>query len=93
MLIIAGHLTVAPADRDAYVADCAGAVEQARRAPGCLDFALAADPLDPARVNVYERWEDDASLAAFRGSGPDDGTAARILSAAVREYRVTAEVP
>lgn len=88
MLIIAGHLTVEPADRDAYVTDCAGAVELARSAPGCLDFALAADTLDPSRVNVYERWEDAAALAAFRGSGPDDGTAARILAADVHEFSV-----
>ncbi|HST42254.1 MAG TPA: antibiotic biosynthesis monooxygenase family protein [Conexibacter sp.] len=56
MLIIAGHLTVDPADRDTYVADCATAVALARRAPGCLDYALTADTLDPSRVNVYERW-------------------------------------
>lgn len=90
MLIIAGHLTVDPADRDAYVTDCARAVALARRAPGCLDYALTADTLDPSRINVYERWEDDDSLTAFRGSGPDDTTAARILAAEVRKYRVSA---
>lgn len=78
MLIIAGHLIVEAADRDRYIADCAMAVTQARRAPGCLDFALTADPLDPARVNVYERWQSDAELATFRGSGPDAETAPRI---------------
>lgn len=90
MLIIAGHLIVDPADRDGYVAECATAVEQARRTPGCLDFALTADPLDPARVNVYERWESDAELATFRGSGPDADTAARILGAEVHKYRISA---
>lgn len=90
MLIIAGHLIVDPADRDAYVADCAAVVAQARSAPGCLDFALTADTLDPARVNVYERWESDDDLAAFRDAGPDDGTAARILGADVRKHRVSA---
>jgi quinol monooxygenase YgiN len=90
MLIIAGHLIVDPADRDRYVSDCAIAVKQARRAPGCLDFALTADPLDPARVNVYERWESDAELAAFRGSGPDAEAAARILDAEVYKYRISA---
>lgn len=90
MLIISGHLTVDPADRDAYVADCATVVAAARVAPGCLDFAITADTLDPARVNVYERWESDSALAAFRGSGPDDATAARIIGADVRTHRVTA---
>jgi quinol monooxygenase YgiN len=90
MLVIAGHLVVDHSDRDRYVADCAVAVEAARRAPGCLDFALTADPLDPGRVNVYERWETDEDLASFRGSGPDAGTAARILGADVRKYRISA---
>jgi quinol monooxygenase YgiN len=89
MLIIAGHLIVDPADRDHYVADCATAVKQARRAPGCLDFALTADSLDPARVNVYERWESDAELANFRVSGPDEATQARILRAEVHKYRIS----
>lgn len=90
MLIIAGHLLVDPADRDGYVADCATAVvEPARRAPGCLDFALTADTLDPARIDVYERWESDEALLAFRGSGPDDDTSARILGADVRKYRIS----
>ena len=89
MLIIAGHLIVDPADRDRYVADCAIAVEQARRAAGCLDFALTADPLEPARVNVYERWESDAELANFRGSGPDAAITARILGADVYKYRIS----
>ena len=89
MLIIAGHLLVDPADRDAYAADCAKVVEAARRAPGCVDFALTADTLDPARINVYERWESDDQLMAFRGAGPDDDTSARIRGAEVQKYRVS----
>jgi quinol monooxygenase YgiN len=90
MLIIAGHLLVDPADRDAYVADCDKVVEAARRAPGCLDFALTADTLDPGRIDVYERWESDDELLAFRGSGPDDETSGRILEADVHKYRISA---
>jgi quinol monooxygenase YgiN len=90
MLIIAGHLIVDPADRDAYVADCTHAVELARRSPGCLDYALTADTLDDARIDVFERWETAADLLAFRGSGPDAGTAARILGADVHRYEISA---
>ena len=90
MLIIAGELRVDPADRDAYVTDCVAVVEAARRAPGCLDFAITADSAEPDRVHVYERWESDRELLAFRGSGPDAGTAARIRSADVRRYRISA---
>jgi quinol monooxygenase YgiN len=90
MMIIAGHLLVDPADRDAYVADCEKVVEAARRASGCLDFVLTADTLDPARVNIYERWESDDQLQAFRGSGPDDDTSTRIRGASVQKYRISA---
>jgi len=88
MLIVAGHLTVAAADRDRYVADCADAVAAARAADGCLDFAVSADTVDPGRVNVFERWETRALLDAFRGDGPDDGLRSRIVAADVAEYQV-----
>lgn len=90
MLIIAGHLEVAPADRDAYVADCRTVVALARRAAGCLDFTIAADPIDAGRITVYERWESDAALARFRGAGPPDELSTRILGAEVRKYRISA---
>ena len=93
MLIVAGHLLVEPADRDAYLGDCAAAVTMARAAPGCLDFALSPDALNAGRINVFERWDSEEALLAFRGSGPDGGTAARILDAAVRRYEIAGEGP
>ena len=89
VLIVAGHLIVDPADRDSFVTDCSTAVEQARRAPGCLDFAVSPDTLDPARVNVFERWDSETELLDFRGSGPDDDTGARILGADVHRYLIS----
>lgn len=88
MLIVAGHLVVDPAERDAFVAAGTTVVSLARAAPGCLDFSLTADTLDPARVDVFERWASEEELLAFRGSGPDAGTAARILDADVKRYVV-----
>jgi len=90
MLIIAGYLEVAPADRDGYVAEGRAVVALARRAAGCLDFTLAADPLDAGRITVYERWESDEDLARFRGDGPPDEQSRRILGAEVRKYRISA---
>jgi quinol monooxygenase YgiN len=88
MLIVAGHLIVDGPDRDQYVADCAIAVRMARAADGCLDFAVSADPVDPRRVNIFERWQSAEQLQAFRGSGPDDDTLSRIVEASVSEYPV-----
>ncbi|MBS1885830.1 MAG: antibiotic biosynthesis monooxygenase [Actinobacteria bacterium] len=88
MIIVAGHLLVEPDTRAAYLADCASVVERARRAEGCLDFALSADPLDPARIDVFERWESRADVEAFRGTGPTDAQRAAITGAEVAEYEV-----
>ena len=86
MLIVAGHLVVDPADRDAFLTESARAVALAREAAGCLDYAVTADTLDPRRVNVFERWESEAALLAFRGAGPPGEMAARILDADVHRY-------
>ena len=32
--------------------------------PGCYDYCFAPDPAVPTRIQVYELWEDSASLAA-----------------------------
>ncbi len=40
------------------------------------------------RVNVLERWESREALEAFRGDGPDDESAARILALHVHDYVV-----
>ena len=91
MVIVAGHLVVDPESRDDYVAGCVEVVRQARRTPGCLDFALSADVLEPGRVNIFERWESQAAVEAFRGSGPSGEQAQAIVSASVVEYDVTDE--
>ncbi|MDA2804088.1 putative quinol monooxygenase [Nocardiopsis suaedae] len=89
MLIIAGHITVDPGDREEYLRGCADVVDQARKAEGCLDFSLSADLVDPGRIDIYERWESDAHLAAFRGEGVPDEQASLIRDASVYKYRVS----
>jgi quinol monooxygenase YgiN len=88
MVIVAGQVMVDPQHRGDYLKGCVEVVRQARRTPGCLDFALSADLLEPGRVNVFERWESMAAVEAFRGSGPSDEQGAAILAATVAEYDV-----
>ncbi|BBH67467.1 antibiotic biosynthesis monooxygenase [Actinoplanes sp. OR16] len=100
MIIIAGELHVAAGERDRYLAAVADVARQARAADGCLDFVQAADPLVDGRINVYERWESDEDLAAFRESGgpgietpeiemPEIGMP-EVLGGDVRKYRISA---
>ncbi len=91
MVIVAGHITVEPDQREAYLAGCVAVVEAARAAAGCLDFAISADLLDPGRVNIFERWDSQAAVEVFRGSGPSDDQGASMLAATVAEYDVTDE--
>ena len=93
MLIVAGWLEVDAQDRDEYVAESAETVRQARTASGCLEFAISADTLDPARILVFERWESEAQLVAFRGSGPGDAQAGQIRAAGVARYEISAVRP
>ncbi|MFV5996087.1 putative quinol monooxygenase [Streptomyces sp. NPDC056231] len=88
MVIIAGHIVVDPQQRESYLAGCVTIVELARRTSGCLDFAITADLVDAGRINIFERWESQAAVEAFRGDGPSDEQGAAMLAAAVAEYDV-----
>ncbi len=88
MLIIAGYTEVDVSARDDYVAAHQDLVMRCRRAPGCLDVAISADPVDARRVNIFERWASRDDLEAWRAvaNGPDTGT--EILTEDVMLYSV-----
>jgi quinol monooxygenase YgiN len=88
MVIVAGHITVEPQQRESYLAGCVSVVERARGAAGCLDFAITADPIDPGRVNVFERWESQEALDTARGNAPGFEQAEAMLSVSVADYDV-----
>jgi len=88
MIIVAGALHVDPDHREAYLADCRDLISQARGTAGCLDFQLAADPLEPGRINVFEQWESVAAVEAFRGSGPSGPQQDAIRSASVWQHEI-----
>ncbi len=89
MIIIAGTLRVTPAERERYLAIVSAATTMARAAPGCLDFTQSPDPLEADRINIFERWESDEHLEAFRAL-PSDAEAPAILSVDVHRYRISA---
>ncbi len=93
VIIVSGRISVKPGRRDAFVASSLEAVVAARAAPGCVDFVVAADPIDPERVNVYEQWESEAQLEAFRGEGPGEDLTADIVSADVSRHHIGSSGP
>ncbi|MEO2107527.1 MAG: antibiotic biosynthesis monooxygenase [Actinomycetota bacterium] len=54
MIIVAGYLVVRPDRRQAMLEQHLEVVTAARAAPGCFDFHLSADPVEPDRVNVFD---------------------------------------
>lgn len=91
MIAVLGHLVVAADDREAHIALSLEAVLAARRAPGCLHFAVTADPVEPTWVDVAELWSSRADLDAFRnsssaGNAPDPFAYVREFD--VDEYEV-----
>jgi quinol monooxygenase YgiN len=90
MIIVAGQILVEPEQREAYLQGCVEVIEQARKAPGCLDFVLAADLVTAGRINVFERWASAEAVQSFRGDGPSAEQQAEMISASVSEYEVSA---
>jgi quinol monooxygenase YgiN len=93
MIIVSGRIYVRPGAQQKFLMSSVAAVAQARGAPGCRDFVVAADPLEPDRVNVYEEWESEEALLAFRGDGPTQDVSSSIVRAAVSRHVVLSSGP
>ena len=93
MIIVSGKIYVKAGRREAFLAASMEAVMQARRTAGCLDFVVAADPIEPDRVNVYESWQSEAALLVFRGAGPNADLRAEIVRAEVKRHDVSSSGP
>jgi len=63
MLIISGHLEVEPSERDEFIAERIDLIKSTRTEDGCIDYVLSADPVDPTRVLIFERWESQEHLS------------------------------
>ena len=64
IVIVAGKIRVDPAKRDKVLETGAQLMVDTRTQKGCLDYVWTADPTDPARIYVFERWESKEDLAA-----------------------------
>ncbi len=93
MLIVSGRIYVREGMREQFLASSTEAILQARQAPGCRDFIVAADPIESDRVNVYEEWDSEEQLRAFRGSGPDEDLSAVIKQATVSKHHISSSGP
>lgn len=89
MIIVSGWLRVLPEERQAYLDGCRPVIEAARTAPGCIEFHLGADPLDPERIVVFEQWASAAHVADFRAAdGPQLTHLDSVVDAHVEQHDV-----
>jgi quinol monooxygenase YgiN len=93
MLIVAGTFEVDPELRQEFVKSKEQAMRVSRREAGCHDYVFSADPLEPGRVLLFERWEDKASLAAHLarlGSEPvPEAAPVPVISSELLQYEIS----
>jgi quinol monooxygenase YgiN len=97
MVIVGGWFEVAPDQREAFLAQQVEGIKASRAEPGNIEYAITADPVEPGRVVLFERWESQEALdvhlgvlASKRGNAPDpDAIAPTALSIVV--YSVSGE--
>jgi quinol monooxygenase YgiN len=56
-VIVQGAFILDPDDRDRFVEASLESMRSSRQEAGCVEYVMAADPLDPERVILSERWE------------------------------------
>jgi quinol monooxygenase YgiN len=96
VIIVAGHFIVDPGQREQFLRSREDVMRTSRSEAGCITYAFSPDPLDPARVLLFERWETKAALASHLAAlrqrpRPPDGT--KILESEVRQYEISAAGP
>lgn len=64
MIVVQGVFRIAPEDREQYLAESLETQRISRGEPGCIEYVLAADPVEPDRIVLSERWETRADLDA-----------------------------
>jgi quinol monooxygenase YgiN len=100
LIAVEAAITIADPAKRAALVEASAPIQKATRddEPGCLVYCFAADPVQPDLIQVYELWEDEASLAAHF-EHPNYHTMRELLnggglvSAVSRKLRIDATAP
>ena len=63
-IIISGTVDIDPSGMVDALEKAVPLIEGALAEKGCLDYDWCPNPMIPGRIRVFERWADEASLAA-----------------------------
>ncbi|MCB1487468.1 MAG: antibiotic biosynthesis monooxygenase [Bauldia sp.] len=69
MIIVTGHMQLAPEVLEALRPAARKTIEATRAEKGCILYSWAEDLVQPGLLRIVERWEDWASLEAH-GKAP-----------------------
>ncbi len=94
MVIVGGRFEVDPERRAEFLAGRRDAMLRSRAEDGCLEYTFSADPIEPDRVVLFERWASrqalDAHLAALRAA-PRPPATVTPRSSSITIYEIASE--
>ena len=97
MVIVGGTFEVDPDQREQFLASRHELIRASRAEPGCLEYTFGADPIDPGRVVLFERWSSqtalDAHLSVSRAGAGSAATEVAPKSFSIVVYDVSGERP
>ena len=94
MMIVTGVFQLDPPDVEAFLESRKAAMKNSRAEKGCIEYVMAADPIEPGRVILSERWESradlDAHVAALRSAppAPDAAPPVKMISREVWRFEI-----
>ena len=95
MVIVGGWFEVDPDRRDDFVAERSDVIRRSRAEHGCIEYVIAADPVDPGRAVLFERWASEADLdvhlAALAAAPKSDGAQIAPTAVSIVVYDVSGE--
>lgn len=96
-VIVQGAFSIDANDRDRFVEASIEAMRRSRAEEGCLEYVIAADPVDPERAVLTERWESmehlEQHLARPRDAAPSDEPRPAPRSAEITVFEVASSRP
>jgi quinol monooxygenase YgiN len=97
VVIVAGAFVTDPDRREEFLAGRLEGMRASRAEPGCLEYTLSADPIDPSRIVLFERWASqealDTHLAAARTRRPSGSSGVTADVVSIMVYDVSGERP
>jgi len=68
MIVIAGHVTIDPQQREKAEAAAREMMLETRKENGCISYTFSADLDQAGRFRIFEEWENDEDLRAHFAS-------------------------